>query len=172
MTKLFQRFVQPKDIFLFYLINRRRSSVIFDRLMHVVSRLFDAELHMLFMLLIFMATWSMGLFDLNVFIMYVAALITTRVIKRLFARLRPYKSLTEAYLSIAPPKDAYSFPSGHTCAAFSLALVAKALLPVVWPFFLILALLCGISRIYLGVHYPSDVLIGALIPLLYYVILI
>lgn len=172
MTKLFQRFVQPKDIFLFYLINRRRSSVIFDRLMHVVSRLFDAELHMALMLLIFVATWLTGRFDLSVFIMYGAALVTTRVIKRLFARLRPYTSLSEAHLSIAPPKDAYSFPSGHTCAAFSLALVAKVLMPAIWPFFLVLAVLCGISRIYLGVHYPSDVLIGALIPLLYYVILI
>ena len=59
----------------------------------------------------------------------------------------------------------HSFPSGHTCAAFAAGLVWAKMLP--WRALRYLALLSaflmGFSRLYVGVHYPSDVLVGALV---------
>ena len=68
-----------------------------------------------------------------------------------------------AISAAAPALDRFSFPSGHTLHAVSFSLVACAgypqLAPVLYPF----AMLVAISRPILGLHYPSDVLAGALI---------
>jgi undecaprenyl-diphosphatase len=58
------------------------------------------------------------------------------------------------------PQDEYSFPSGHTAAATVSALLFSAAIPVLSPIFFSVAMLIGMSRIYLGVHYPSDVAMG------------
>lgn len=60
-----------------------------------------------------------------------------------------------------PPDN--SFPSGHTQTAFSTATYLSLLYPALSPLFLLLAGLVGLSRISLGVHFPLDVLVGALL---------
>ena len=67
---------------------------------------------------------------------------------------------------ITRPKD-YSFPSGHTCASFAVALVCLRMLPGKWGILpVVLAGMIAFSRLYLGVHYPGDVLAGFLVALL------
>jgi len=85
-----------------------------------------------------------------------------QVLKRQVERRRPYLALAESRL-IVPPLYDYSFPSGHTTASFATATVLAAHWPaLLWPC-MALAALVGLSRTYLGHHYPSDVVAGALI---------
>ena len=82
-------------------------------------------------------------------------LITEFFLKNVFARNRPLGAfLTD-----------YSFPSGHATVAWALAVVLAAKEPRVKYLFYLLALLISLSRIYLGVHYPADVIAGMLVGL-------
>ncbi len=87
------------------------------------------------------------------------------VLKESVRRERPYETLTDVYTNHLDSTDPYSFPSGHTTGAFALATLLTLRYPkpeVYIPAFA-WAGLVGYGRIYFGLHYPSDVLAGALI---------
>lgn len=87
-----------------------------------------------------------------------------QVLKRLVSRERP--ALTPGTALVAAP-DRFSFPSGHAASSLSVALGAASQLPAIADAILIaLALTVGISRCYLGVHYPGDVASGWMLAVL------
>ena len=79
------------------------------------------------------------------------------------ARTRPYEVVDGLKLLIEKQSD-YSFPSGHTGSSFTSAIVLWKELPKKYGVMaLIVAVLIAYSRLYVGVHYPSDVLAGVVI---------
>lgn len=90
------------------------------------------------------------------------AVVTNLVLKPLVARTRPWETV-ENFTSLIVSSDAHSFPSGHTCAAFAFAVSLCMVLPskIATAAALIAAAVMGFSRLYVGVHFLSDVLAGA-----------
>ena len=84
------------------------------------------------------------------------------VLKPLVARIRPCDVNTAVQLLIPRPDD-FSFPSGHTGASFAAVSVLYTIRNKLWIPSLILAVLIAFSRLYLYVHYPSDILAGVVI---------
>lgn len=86
-------------------------------------------------------------------------------IKQITKRDRPYISLANVHVSNGEASDPYSFPSGHATSAFALAtaLSLRYPRPVIYIPLHIWALFVSYGRVYLGVHYPSDVLVGGAI---------
>lgn len=92
----------------------------------------------------------------------VDVLLCNIVLKNLVARTRPYDVNTGVHLLVEKLHD-YSFPSGHTAASFaSVTALYLAGEKKLWKFALVLACLIAISRLYLYVHYPTDVFGGIL----------
>lgn len=91
------------------------------------------------------------------------------LLKNLVARPRPYTRIPELIMLMKVPADA-SFPSGHACSSFATAGALLWTMGKKWNKVRIPALIAAIwiafSRLYVGVHYPTDVLIGTLIGLL------
>ena len=96
--------------------------------------------------------------------MLIGLVVVNFTIKPLVARDRPWLVI-ENFVNLAPEKDPNSFPSGHTNAAFAFAVAVCMSAPKRWIKItaVCLAVVMGLSRLYVGVHFPSDVLAGAVI---------
>ena len=79
-------------------------------------------------------------------------------------RPRPFRAHNGIVPYIAP-LDEFSFPSGHTLHAVSFTMIALAYFPMLAPLLVPFAILVAMSRVVLGLHYPSDVLAATVIGL-------
>ncbi len=100
---------------------------------------------------------------LSLIALILAAIIDNVILKNLIARVRPYE-VVQGLTSLIGTLNDYSFPSGHTGSSFASAMVLFCGLPKKYGVpALLLAALIGFSRLYVGVHYPTDVIGGVLI---------
>ena len=134
-----------------------------DKIMVFITRLGDAGIIWIVLsivLLLIPKTRKSG--AVMVAALVVDVLLCNIVLKNLVARTRPYDVNTGVHLLVAKLHD-YSFPSGHTAASFT-AVVALSFAGEkrAWKAALVLACLIAFSRMYLYVHYPTDVLGGIL----------
>ncbi len=83
-----------------------------------------------------------------------------KMVKHSTVRSRPYQ-VNPLVSADAAVLDRFSFPSGHTLHAIAFSLVACSHYPRLWIVLAPFALLTAVSRVALGLHYPSDVIAGA-----------
>lgn len=144
-------------------MNRWAAQRALVRLFRVVSRLGDGGF------------WYALMFALAVFggrrgvqaALHMAALgaisaLLYRLLKRWTRRPRPFRSHADITAYVAP-LDEFSFPSGHTLHAVGFTLVALAWFPWLAALLVPFTVLVALSRIVLGMHYPSDVLAATVI---------
>ncbi len=90
----------------------------------------------------------------------VSTFVCNLILKPFIGRDRPFEANDDVEARIKEPTDS-SFPSGHTMASFVAAMVIFCASPVLGIMAFILAFMIGLSRLYLLVHYPSDVFLGS-----------
>ena len=137
---------------------------VLDALMCVITRLGDAGMIWILLcivLLVMPKTRKSGMVLLAALL--VDLLICNVILKPTIQRIRPFDVITDIELLVKRPLD-YSFPSGHTAASFtSVMALYLAGEKKLWIPALVLAVLIAFSRLYLYVHYPTDVLGGMII---------
>jgi undecaprenyl-diphosphatase len=82
--------------------------------------------------------------------------------KKISGRKRPCEIEPHVWANLLPP-DRFSFPSGHTISAFAVAVALGVFYPAFFAPLIVCALAVAVSRILLGMHFLSDVLVGALL---------
>ena len=145
------------------LINVKLKSRILDTLMPITTYLGSSEFcTVLALSAIIITGYSRESYGLKLTLTLIISGIITQIIKRSVNRLRPFLIMKDLHIKKIGIDD-FSFPSGHTTAAFSSAVMTLLFYPHFAAPCLILALITGVSRIYLGVHFPTDVAVGAVI---------
>jgi len=155
---LLSSYFQSGELFLFDLFNHRIHCRILNPIMGCITHLGSLSFSVLFSLS-FVLIPSLRPLGVEMIFTLLISGVAVQILKRATHRKRPFEALSRVFASHLPSCP-YSFPSGHTTAAFSMALVLARGFPVAAFLALGLGMGVGISRIYLGVHYPSDVLAG------------
>lgn len=159
MKNIMNRF----DNYLIKLINDRIKNDFLDKFMYRVTDLGGAIFSSIFSLvLVLFGNRSIRLIGLEAMTVLFLSQIVVQSLKLMLSRERPYNIIKQLHTFGIDLRD-YSFPSGHTTASFSIATVLALNIPNIFILTYLLATIIGVSRIYLGVHYPTDVAAGIIL---------
>jgi undecaprenyl-diphosphatase len=152
------------DVSVCALFNRLSHQQYFLGIFQVMSRLGDGIIWYVIMAsLPLIAGYEGVLTSLHMGATALAGLLIYKLTKKFSGRERPYVMHAARIACAMPPLDRYSFPSGHTLHAVCFTIVLYGYLPATLWVLLPFTFLVALSRLVLGLHYPSDVLAGALI---------
>lgn len=161
-------FLYSIDVAIFRFINGTLANPVTDKLMPFITDVthwYLVYVLLWFMILIKGGKYRVGLAIGMILLVIVSDQISSSLLKNLFERARPCKVLENVHLLVGCT-DSYSFPSSHAVNNFAAAMFFTFFYRhLKWILFSV-ATLMALSRIFVGVHYPSDVFGGALIGML------
>ncbi len=164
---VFSNIIVDKDVQIFYYLNKRIRNRLFDILLSYITHLGGIYFNLtLIIFLLVLQPAENPFIGVELALVQISSQIFVHTVKRLINRKRPYLNLEDIQI-INEPLENYSFPSGHTTASFSTAYLLSLCIPHFSLLFFSLAVLVAVSRIYLGLHYPSDILMGILTALIF-----
>ncbi len=158
------KFIEKHDIKIYHYINSHKYKKGLDHFMRFFT--FLGNLGMLWILLALLFILNRNLRREGIAL--ICALVLTTMlgeglIKHLVKRKRPFIKLNTIDNLIIRPPSSYSFPSGHTASSFAAATIFFAIDSRISILIAVVALIISFSRLYLNVHYFSDVIAGALL---------
>ncbi|MDX1373017.1 MAG: phosphatase PAP2 family protein [Nitrososphaeraceae archaeon] len=153
------------DLTIFYFFNHTISTGVLDKFFSIITNVTNWYITYVILL-----GWLLvkGGTKGRIVVLSLLLLITVsdqtgyRLLKELFQRARPCDFLTDVITPIGC-SGSFSFPSNHALNNFAAATFLSRFYPAYKWIFFVTAFLISISRIYLGLHYPSDILGGAII---------
>ncbi|WP_144391941.1 phosphatase PAP2 family protein [Pleionea sediminis] len=161
MNTFFER-IHSLDTKAFLWINLKQGCTYY-RLVRNISRSGDGILYFVAAVSILLIDQQNGTsFFATAALAYSIDVLLYLLLKNKIKRNRPQQKLQD-FTALIEPSDKFSFPSGHTAAAFVFATLIFQFYPPYAAAFFIWASLIGISRVLLGVHYPGDILAGILL---------
>lgn len=148
-----------------YFLSEKVKNIIFDKTMPVLSTANNYGCVYIIIALLTMLTSKQVNTGIYIIIaMTLGSILGEGIIKHIIKRCRPISNYKYSFLIKVPPS--YSFPSGHTTSSFAVLGVLWSLNSNYKYWALILAVLISFSRIYLHVHYPSDIIAGIILGLI------
>jgi undecaprenyl-diphosphatase len=162
-------FLYSFDLAIFYFINHSLSTGFLDKFFSTITDV--NKWYIAYIILAGIAFFKGGVRGKILVIGLILLIIVTdqtgfRILKELFERIRPCRALSDVITPLGCA-GGYSFPSNHALNNFAAATFISRLHPDYRWIVFIVAVLISLSRVYLGVHYPSDILGGALIGVLF-----
>jgi len=153
--------IHKYDVSLFTWIMNARLLSLLTKASRYLSKTGDGELYLL---VIGLLCWNKGFespFLQAILLAFAIERPVYFVLKNSCKRNRPEAALPNFH-SIITPSDKFSFPSGHTSAAFMMATLLGYFMPLLMIPLYCWATLVGFSRVVLGVHFPTDTLVGVM----------
>lgn len=148
------------DIQLFNFINDHLKNPFLDKIMPYFTNIGGAMATFCFLVIFSF----LSIFPLQKTLIALAITqIIVQFLKEHVSRIRPYEALPDVNFNPNFALSDYSFPSGHSATIFCMATMASIGAPWLAPVFFAVAVMVAISRIYLGLHFPSDVIAGSVI---------
>lgn len=158
-------FFSQLDTSVFYFLNQTIANPILDKVMPYIT-----DVHSWYLVYIFGILgliWKGGKNGRYAALALILGVVLTdqfnsEILKDMFGRLRPCKTLDDVRL-LVNCGSGKSFPSSHAANNFAAAFILTRYYPKNWILYYFVAFLMALSRPYVGVHYPSDILGGAIV---------